>query len=246
MPSQKISALATAISSRLAKWPRCAGAISVISATCGAHHLHQRTDFAMMVHADLEHAVIHIGGHTGKCQRHAPMIVERGGGSMNPCRHRTGTWRRASLGGCLADRTRHGDDLRLRARAQRCQADQGFQHVLDHDHRHFCIAESRQAMFRHNFRSPAPAAMAAVAKSWPSNCSPLMAEKASPGFGCGYRWKCRLLPPADCRTACLPWLPTMASDVQSQSLNSRLLILDAPQDGRQVPPPLLHDLKTAA
>ncbi len=49
----KISALAAAISSRLLKLPRCAGAIVVMMATCGSHHLDQRPDLVGMVHADL-------------------------------------------------------------------------------------------------------------------------------------------------------------------------------------------------
>ncbi len=47
------------------------------------HHLPQRTNFVVMIHADLEHTIIGIGRHTGERQRHTPMIVERSNRSVN-------------------------------------------------------------------------------------------------------------------------------------------------------------------
>ncbi|MCY1313613.1 hypothetical protein D9M70_641530 [compost metagenome] len=48
-----------------------------------ADHLNQWANFAVMVHADFEYAVISIRRHTGKRQWHAPMIVERSNRRMD-------------------------------------------------------------------------------------------------------------------------------------------------------------------
>jgi hypothetical protein len=75
------------------------------------HHPDQRLDLACVVHADLE------DGEPGGCrttrqrQRHAPVVVERGGRGMGLALRAEHAAQRF-LGRGLADRTGDGDDLR--------------------------------------------------------------------------------------------------------------------------------------
>ena len=115
-----------------------------------AHHLHQRTNFVVMVHADFENAVIRIGRHARKRQRHTPMIVERRHRSMDLADFRKNVTQ-GFLGRRLANRTSHRDDLRLRACPRgNAKLGQGLKHILDHDHRYFGIAECGQTMLGHH------------------------------------------------------------------------------------------------
>ena len=114
---EKISALASAIASILAKYSRWTGAIVGDDRDMRTHHGDQRRDFARMVHADFEHC------------RNAPVPACARASAARPsdcCRTRRRMGRpgvaqapaQGLLGRGLADRTGHRDDpalLRLRA-----------------------------------------------------------------------------------------------------------------------------------
>ena len=71
----------------------------------------QRANFAGVIHADLDHREIGVGGHPGKGQRHAPVVVVAGFGGMDPALTGEGHTQHF-LGRCLADRPGDPDDPR--------------------------------------------------------------------------------------------------------------------------------------
>jgi hypothetical protein len=90
----------------------------------GLDHADERRDLARVVHADLEHAEGRLARHAGERQRHAPVIVEGGGGGM---RLAGGRKRHAQhlLGRGLAHAAGDRHDLPMRARTRRAA------HVLE-------------------------------------------------------------------------------------------------------------------
>ena len=116
----KISPLASAISSSLAKNSRWAGAIAVTIATCGPHQPGQRGELAGMVHPHLEHAEARLARHPGERQRHAGMVVVALHRAVRPAR-RGAVERREQrlLGPGLADRAGDSADPRAGAGAAR-------------------------------------------------------------------------------------------------------------------------------
>ncbi len=170
-----------------------------------AHHLHQRTNFVVMVHADFENAVVRIDRHARKRQRHTPMIVERRHGSMdltNFQKHMA----QGFLGRRLADGTRHRNDLRLRACPRgNPKLGQGLKHILDHDHRHFGIAECGQTMLGHHEKT-CTGGHGAGYKIMPVELFALDGKKASPGFSERLSIEIPVMPPGRLPKACLPWL----------------------------------------
>ena len=118
------------------------------------HQARQGRDLAGMVHADLEHAIARRLGHAGKRQRHAPMIVERGGGGM---RLAVGAQREPQrlLGRRLAHRTGDGGDLGVRAGAGGAgKIAHPLQHIGNDEERRF--GGEHCAFFGSDHREPRP------------------------------------------------------------------------------------------
>jgi len=85
--------------------------------------------------SDFEYAEVRILRHPRQRQGNAPVIVEGRDGRMHLARWREHVTQHL-LGGGLADRPRHRDDLRLGARTRRhAELGQGREHILDNDHR---------------------------------------------------------------------------------------------------------------
>ena len=144
----KISALASAIASMPAKNSRCTGSTVVMMATCGRTILTSAADFAGVIHPDLGDRKFRIGRAARQRQRHAPMIVERGGRGVGLALRAQNVQQRL-LGRGLADRTGHGDHLALEARARGMRKfDQGRQHVVHHQQRRVGCEASPLARFR--------------------------------------------------------------------------------------------------
>ena len=99
------------------------------------HHLHQRLDFAGVIHADFEDRETHRRRTSRQRQRHAPVIVERRGRGV--CRSlRVQHPPQRLLGGGLADRAGDRDHLRMEPRARGIsESNQTGQHVIHHQQR---------------------------------------------------------------------------------------------------------------
>src|SRR5579885_221046 len=114
---EKISALASAISSRLEEFEvhrRDGGNDRHVR----AHHLRKRRDLASMIHADFIDAKARLLRHACKRERHAPMIIVGGSRGMRGPRsaeHEPQSF----FGRRLADRARHRNNARGRAAACR-------------------------------------------------------------------------------------------------------------------------------
>ena len=120
----KIAAFSRAMPSTLVEGLEMAAATVVISATCGPGQPGERRDLAGMVHADLDHREIGVGGHPRQRQRHAPVVVVARLGGMDAAlagQHRA----QHLLGRGLADRAGDADHLaRVRARPARAERGQ--------------------------------------------------------------------------------------------------------------------------
>ena len=81
-----------------------------------AGHFGQGRDFTGVVHADLDHREIGVGGHAGQCQRHAPMVVIAGFGGVGLALPRQ-NGPQHFLGRGFADRPGDRHDLGLGPRA---------------------------------------------------------------------------------------------------------------------------------
>ena len=131
----KISALASAIASSEPRFSMCAGAIAVISATCGRTCARQRGDLAFVVHAHFEHRIFGVARHPGEAQRHAGMVVvalDRAVDLARPVAVERGVKR--FLGAGLADRAGDPENRRAGcARATRGRAPGAPRSVVDQD-----------------------------------------------------------------------------------------------------------------
>ena len=97
----------------------CAGAIAVISATCGRTMPRQRGDLACIVHAHFEHRKLGVARHPGEAQRHAGVVVvalDRAVDLARAVAVERGVER--FLGAGLADRAGDADDRRARLRSR--------------------------------------------------------------------------------------------------------------------------------
>jgi len=80
--------------------------------------LHQCTNFASVVHAELEHAKSRVAAHARQAQWHAPVVVE----GCDRCRHGSATRKNKAqhlFRGRLAGAPRNRDDAGVRAGARR-------------------------------------------------------------------------------------------------------------------------------
>ena len=130
-----------------------------------AHQFHQRLDLACMVHTNLEDRELRARRAPRERQRHAPMIIEgcrRGMGFALPLQHRTQRF----LGRGLADRSRHRDDLCMRAGARGFRdINQTCEHVRHHQQRQ--AIRKMRAMRLRDHRNPTAVLQRRFDKSMP-------------------------------------------------------------------------------